>query len=153
MSKIAVFFAVFTLLCSNIMAQRQMERIDRGLVAAKIGNTSNAFVSWRLFATDPTGVTFSLYRATSPSGDFSPVSNCSSLDAAHTNCTVSGGAGTGDRYQVAVLVNGEEVERSKAVDVWQASVNNNGAYLEIPVSKPTGRLYDPDAKTFSAYTD
>ncbi|MDR2595356.1 MAG: rhamnogalacturonan lyase [Fibromonadaceae bacterium] len=150
MNRITVFFATVALLCLSVMAQRQMERLDRGLIAAKIGSTNNAFVSWRLFATDPANVTFNLYRATSATGAFSLVSNCSSLDAAHTNCNVSGGAGTNDRYQVAVLVNGAEVERSKAVAVWQTSVNNNGAYLEIPVSKPVSGT-GPQGGTYSVY--
>jgi rhamnogalacturonan endolyase len=135
------------------MAQRQMERLDRGLVAAKSGNTTNAFVSWRLFATDPTDVKFSVYRATSATGAFSLVSNCSGLDAAHTNCTVTGGAGTGDRYQVAVLVNGAEVERSKAVAVWQTTApgsnGGSGAYLEIPVQKPMAK--GPNGGNYTIY--
>jgi rhamnogalacturonan endolyase len=144
MNRIAVFFAV-ALLCLNAMAQRQMERLDRGLIAAKIGSTNNAFISWRLFATDPTGVTFNLYR----NSETSPV-NSAPLDAAHTNYTVTGGAAAATTYSVAVLVNGKEVERSKAVAVWQTSVNNNGAYLEIPVSKPVAGA-GPQGGTYSIY--
>ncbi|MDR0516945.1 MAG: hypothetical protein LBH25_07875, partial [Fibromonadaceae bacterium] len=153
MNRIVVFFAVLALLCPNILAQRQMERLDRGLVAAKAGTTANAFVSWRLFATDPTDVKFSVYRATSATGAFSLVSSCSGLDAAHTNCTVTGGAGTGDRYQVAVLVNGAEAERSKAVAVWQNSAGGSnggsGAYLEIPVQKPMAK--GPNGGNYTIY--
>jgi len=141
----SIFFAVIALFCLNVMAQRQMERLDRGVVAAKIGSTNNAFVSWRLFATDPTGVTFNVYR----NSETSPV-NPSPLDAAHTNYTVSGGAASGTAYSVAVLVNGAEVERSKPVTVWQSSVNNNGAYLEIPVQRPvTGT--GPEGGTYTIY--
>ncbi len=148
MKKRIVFLLV--LFCAYAGAQRQMEYLDRGLVAAKIGNTNNAFVSWRLFATDPAGVRFTLYRATSANGAFTAVSNCTDLDAAHTNCTVTGGASTGDRYQVAAIVNNRETERSKAVSVWQTNAGNNGAYLEIPVQKPyTGA--GPNGGTLTIY--
>jgi rhamnogalacturonan endolyase len=108
-----------------------MERLDRGVVAAKIGSSNNAFISWRLFATDPAGVAFNVYR----NSETAPV-NPNPLDAAHTNYTVSGGAASGTAYSVAVIVNGVETERSKAATVLQTSVNNNGAYLEIPVQRP-----------------
>ncbi len=40
---------------------RIMEKIDRGLVAVRAAST-RAFVSWRLFATDPEDIAFDIYR-------------------------------------------------------------------------------------------
>ncbi|MXV16520.1 rhamnogalacturonan lyase [Hufsiella ginkgonis] len=50
------------LLCPLFLsAQRQMEYLDRGLVAVNQGN-GRVFLSWRLLATDPEGIAFNLYR-------------------------------------------------------------------------------------------
>jgi len=46
---------------SFLFAQRQMENLDRGLVAIKTGDHA-AFVSWRLFNEDPEDLAFNLYR-------------------------------------------------------------------------------------------
>jgi fibronectin-binding autotransporter adhesin len=43
-------------------AQRQMEPLGRGVVALRTGN-STAYVGWRLFATDPEGVAFNVYKS------------------------------------------------------------------------------------------
>jgi hypothetical protein len=56
--------AVF--LCSTItpvLAQRQMEKLGRGVVVLHSA-TSQAYVGWRLLATDLTDVGFNLYRST-----------------------------------------------------------------------------------------
>lgn len=46
---------------SFLFAQRQMENLDRGLVAIKTGDHA-AFVSWRLFNEDPEDLAFNVYR-------------------------------------------------------------------------------------------
>ena len=51
-----------------VIGGRQMERLDRGVVAIHQGG-GNVFVSWRLLATDPEGVAFHVYRRT---GDAAP---------------------------------------------------------------------------------
>src|SRR5688572_6883215 len=43
-------------------AERQMEYLDRGLVATP-QNEGRVFVSWRLLGTDPEGIGFNLYRS------------------------------------------------------------------------------------------
>ena len=37
----------------GIRAQRQMERLDRGLVAINQGTGAGVFLSWRLLGTEP----------------------------------------------------------------------------------------------------
>ncbi|MDW7980579.1 MAG: autotransporter-associated beta strand repeat-containing protein [Verrucomicrobiales bacterium] len=44
-------------------AQRQMEKLGRGVVAVRTG-TSSVYVGWRLLATDPPDTGFNLYRST-----------------------------------------------------------------------------------------
>src|SRR5690242_11334831 len=57
---------VLLLLCAAVMpcnAQRQMEKLSRGLIALNEGG-GKVFVSWRLLATDPSSTAFSRYRET-----------------------------------------------------------------------------------------
>jgi rhamnogalacturonan endolyase len=50
------------LLCGDARGQPVMERLGRGVVAVRTGETS-AYIGWRLLATDPAEVGFNLYRA------------------------------------------------------------------------------------------
>lgn len=51
------------LFSSTLLAQRQMEYLNRGLVAVPDGK-GNIFVSWRLLVTDDDKVCFNVYRST-----------------------------------------------------------------------------------------
>jgi len=53
------FFVLFAVIHAS--AQRQMEALDRGVVAVRNGE-GKAFVSWRLLGTEPADLTFNLYR-------------------------------------------------------------------------------------------
>jgi autotransporter-associated beta strand protein len=53
-----------SLLVMDAHPQRQMEKLGRGVVALHSA-TSQAYVGWRLLATDPTDAGFNLYRSTS----------------------------------------------------------------------------------------
>lgn len=45
---------------SSIFAQRQMENLDRGIIAVK--NNNQFFIGWRVLGTDPDDLAFNLYR-------------------------------------------------------------------------------------------
>ncbi|MDR1676711.1 MAG: Ig-like domain-containing protein, partial [Tannerella sp.] len=120
-----------------MLPQRQMEQLDRGLVAVKTG--SNIFLSWRLFNTDPSDVTFNIYK----NGNTVSL-NGSPLSAAYTDYLDNGGS-TSDTYSVAVLYGGTEVYRSEPVTAWGQQ------YLNIPVQMPTtGHL--PNGTPYTNYT-
>ena len=99
---------------------RQMERLDRGLVAVKVSN--GVYLSWRMFGTDPSNVAFNLYRNGSKVNS-SPITDS-------TNFVDSSGS-TGSKYTVRAVVNGQEQEQSKEVSVWDRN------YLQIPIQPPT----------------
>ena len=61
MRLVLLWAAVF--LGSVALAQRQMEKLGRGVVALA-QNDGKVFVSWRLLGTDADGVAFNVYRAT-----------------------------------------------------------------------------------------
>ena len=53
---------LFALGCGSAVAQRQMEDLNRGLVAFRKSSTQ-VYLSWRLFGNDPPNVAFNLYRS------------------------------------------------------------------------------------------
>src|SRR6478736_3860485 len=57
---LGIFVAL--LLPSSGLAQRQMEKLGRGVVVLHSA-TSQAYISWRLLATDPSDIGFNIYRS------------------------------------------------------------------------------------------
>ncbi|WP_084134430.1 S-layer homology domain-containing protein [Paenibacillus harenae] len=100
---------------------RQMEYLNRGLVAIKESNS--VFVSWRLLGTDPADIAFNLYR------DGKRVNARPITDS--TNYVDS--EGTADSaYTVRAVIGGSEKMETKLVSVWDTE------YLTIPLRKPEG---------------
>src|SRR5262245_37549342 len=62
-SRISSVLVVACVIPCTTHAQRQMERLGRGVIAVPEGERS-AFVSWRLLGTDPEEIAFNIYRAT-----------------------------------------------------------------------------------------
>ncbi|MFS0873288.1 rhamnogalacturonan lyase [Paenibacillus xylanilyticus] len=113
---------------------RQMEFLDRGVIAVKTG--TGVFVSWRLLGTEGSNVSFNVYRD-GTKVNTSPITNSTNLQ--DTNGTSS------SKYTVRAVVNGTEQAASAAASVW----GNN--YLSVPLSVPAGGT-TPDgvAYTYSA---
>ncbi|QOS76604.1 rhamnogalacturonan lyase [Paenibacillus sp. JNUCC31] len=113
---------------------RQMELLDRGVVAVKTG--TGVFVSWRLLGTEGSNVSYNVYRD-GTKVNASPITNSTNLqDASGTSSS---------KYTVRAVVSGTEQAASAAVSVW----GNN--YLSVPLSVPAGGT-TPDgvAYTYSA---
>lgn len=113
---------------------RQMEFLDRGVVAVKTG--TGVFVSWRLLGTEGSNVSFNVYRD-GTKVNASPITNSTNLqDASGTSSS---------KYTVRAVVGGTEQSASAAASVW----GNN--YLSVPLSVPAGGT-SPDgvAYTYSA---
>lgn len=113
---------------------RQAENLGRGVISVRSGSAN--LVSWRLLATDPSGVGFNVYRSgTKVNG--SPVTTSTDyLDA---------GAPSGATYTVRAVVNGVEQASSPA------SLSLATGHLDVPISPPAGGT-TPDgvAYTYSA---
>jgi rhamnogalacturonan endolyase len=58
-----IIIAALLALAAPASAQRQMEKLGRGVVAVNQGE-GKAFVSWRLLGTEPDSIAFNVYRAT-----------------------------------------------------------------------------------------
>lgn len=111
-----------------MLSGRQVERLDRGLVAVPATDGGN-HVSWRLLGTDPATTGFTLYR------DGRVIAQVRGSDA--TSFVDKSGSAT-SRYSLAV--NGRRVAGSAGV--WA------GGYLPIKLQKPADRQ-SPDGKTYS----
>lgn len=114
---------------------RQMEYLDRGLVAIQTDN--GVYLSWRLLGTDPDAIAFNLYR------DGTKL-NTEPLTGA-TNYTDTSGTEQ-SVYRVKPVMNGTELaEGDTTAAVWQQS------YLSIPLQKPAdGVTPSGEPYTYSA---
>ncbi|MFP7378273.1 rhamnogalacturonan lyase [Bacillus paralicheniformis] len=100
---------------------RQMERLNRGLVAVK--TKKGVFLSWRLLGTDPEETAFNLYR-NGHRINSTPVSSSTNFLDKH---------GNGESvYYVTKVLGDQEVEQSHKTAVWQKP------YLDVPLNKPDG---------------
>lgn len=128
--KICAF--IFCLISLQASAQRQMEDLNRGVLAIRT-SPSSVMVSWRILATEFENASYNVYRG-STKLNASPISGASNFE---DNNAFFPGA-----YSVASVVNGEEQERSEAVDPW------DDIYKTIPITAPAGGT-TPDNVTYT----
>jgi rhamnogalacturonan endolyase len=118
----------------RLTAQKQMERLNRGVVAVRT-SSSQVYVGWRLFGNDPSGIGFNVYR-NSTLLNTTPITNSTNyVDNITTNST----------YSVRPVINGVEQTASELASVWTQN------YVNIPLQIPSGGT-TPDgvAYTYSA---
>jgi len=132
----AIVFVI--LLARPALAQRQAEKLDRGVVAINQGD-GKVFVGWRVLATDPKGVSFNVYRA---SGDGAPTKlNDRPLDGpTHFTDAGAGIARGGVTYTVRAIVNGAEQDAAGSFAL--AAGAPARPYLSIALKTPEG--YSPN---------
>ncbi|PYP78530.1 MAG: hypothetical protein DMD35_11175 [Gemmatimonadetes bacterium] len=121
---------------ANAGSARQMERLNRGLVAVSQGR-NRVFVSWRLLGTDPDGVAFNLYRIV---GGAAPVRvNAAPLtEATSTSDSIYVSAPVA--YLVRGVVNGVELAPSE-----RYTLRRETPYLSLRLRTPDG--YTPNDGT------
>lgn len=92
-----------------MMASRQMEYLDRGVVAVKTSN--GVFLSWRYLGTDPSSIGFNVYRDGQKVND--------QLITDRTNIVDRGGSSS-SKYVVKSVRDNVEFESSAPTDVWSS---------------------------------
>jgi rhamnogalacturonan endolyase len=103
-----------------VTTPKQIERLDRGLVAVRT-STSQVYVGWRMFGTDPTNIGFNVYRG-GVKLNSSPIANSTNYqDNTSINST----------YTIKPVLNGVEQQESLPVNIWAQN------YLSIPLTPPT----------------
>jgi rhamnogalacturonan endolyase len=114
-------------------AQFQMERLSRGVVAVRT-SSSQVYVGWRLFGTDPAGVSFNLYR--SSNGGTAQLLNGSPLTASTNFVDTSAPTSQSNAYFVRPVINGIEQAASATFTLPANAATQQ--YLSIPLQIPSG---------------
>ena len=129
--KLFLLFSAFCSLLTATYAQRQMEYLDRGVVAVRNGD-GKIFVSWRLLASDDDATTFHVYRTVEGQKTKkltkSPVSKTTSFIDTFTDTTKK------VAYSVAAVIKGKEESPSRAFSLSAGTA----PYFSIPVQTPAG---------------
>ncbi|ACT00690.1 OmpL47-type beta-barrel domain-containing protein [Paenibacillus sp. JDR-2] len=103
----------------QLLPARQMEDLDRGLVALE--QDGDVFLSWRFLGTEPGNIGFNVYRDGIKINS-APVQNS-------TNYVDENGTADSS-YSIRAVVNGSEQTPSETVQPW------NTNYLNVPLDKP-----------------
>ena len=114
----------------SAQAARQMEWLNRGLVAVK--TTNGVFLSWRVLGTDGNTIGFNLYR------DGEKIASFTGSQA--SNYTDTKGIAS-SKYSVKAVVGGKEIAADAAVSVW------SNQYLTVNLDRPNGgsdHTYSPN---------
>lgn len=135
MQKIYNSFLVFSLILATSVAfaQRQMEYLDRGLVA--IANGKDIAISWRSLVTDAEKIAFNVYRTTDGKTiklNQLPLTEATFFNDDKVDQTKK------QNYFVKTVLAGKEKEKSKEFVVEA----NSKPYLSIKLQTPTG--YSPN---------
>ena len=134
MKKLAVIILFSFVSVPALYAQRLMENLDRGVAAARTAE-GKVFVSWRLLGTEPTDLSFNLYRVMNGRTEKlnkEPITKVTGfLDKqpdTMANLT----------YFVRTVIKGKEGEKSSGFNLQQGNL----PYLSIPLQTPKG--YTPN---------
>ena len=116
------------------VVQRQMEKLDRGIVAVKVDN--GVYVGWRMLGSDPDSVSFNLYRNGEKINSRPITSSTNYLDSKGTKDS---------NYDVRAVFNGKEEPLAVTAKVWEQD------YFDLPLEKPeNGTTLDGGVYTYSA---
>ncbi len=105
--KLALLLVLFTCTSNAFSASRQMEYLDRGVVAVKVNN--GVYISWRFLGTDDPSAGFNIYRDGKKIND-TPITT-------KTNYRDAAGAAN-SKYVVKTVLGGKEIDASQAVTPW-----------------------------------
>lgn len=118
-------------LLTHTFAQRQMEALNRGVVAVPTAEGS-MFISWRLLGNDPESVAFNIYR-NKEKLNTKPIDSSNFTDKNPVEGAV---------YSIRMVLKGLEQKNAATALSFKQS------YLEIPLQIPPGGT-TPDGKTYT----
>jgi rhamnogalacturonan endolyase len=133
LARVALLFALISTGTSRAQADREMERLGRGVVAVHAGG-GRVFVGWRLLSSDPADVAFNVYRTTAGG---KPVRlNDRPLTGPTHFVDESPEAGKENAYVVRALAGDLEGEASRPFVISAGAPER--PYLSIPLQTPAG---------------
>mgnify|MGYP001096027888 FL=1 len=128
---ISLFFA------TQLFAQRQMEKLGRGIIAVR-QNSDSVYVGWRMLGTDADEIAFNLYRKSGNSAavklNSDPITKSTDFVDAGVKFDLP------NSYFVKPILKGSELEASKPFTLPAKPPIRQ--YLTIPLKTPTG--YSPN---------
>jgi rhamnogalacturonan endolyase len=132
--KIFALLVLFYFSSPNGFSQRQMENLDRGIIAVK--EKGNFFIGWRVLGTDPDNLAFNLYRK---SGNQKPVLLNTGIIGGATNFVdKTANPQEENIWFVKTVLNGLEKETSGRFTI--ASNSPDKQYLSIPLKGKIGYI-------------
>ena len=133
-SNSCVLFILLLLSSSLLFGQRQMETLDRGVIAVK--EKGHFYVGWRVFGTDPDNLAFNLYRK---NGDNKAVRVNDELITGATNfMDAKANVQDNNTWFVKTVLNGTEKEASGSFTI--PSESSDKEYLSIPIKQREGYI-------------
>lgn len=138
---IPVLILLYAISIQAEVVDKYVERIDRGAIAIK--DTDGYHISWRLLGDEAYNTGFNVYRGTTLLNS-EPITDATSY--------FDNGNSGNENYYVKAVVDGEEIENTKAARVLTDLEGSNAAYFDIPLDQPAkgihGGVYTPnDAST------
>jgi rhamnogalacturonan endolyase len=121
LKKTAILLLLLLGLSAQTNAQRNVEKLNRGLVAMRL-NTNQVYIGWRMLGTEPTDVSYNLY-CDGIKVEGSPFTTTTNF----THDVTTNGA-----YTVRAIINGIEEPDSETATVWA------NQYLDIAMQVPAG---------------
>jgi len=128
---------IFLITGSQVIAQRQMENLDRGVIAIHKGNDS-VYIGWRMLGTEPDEITFNIYRQNGNEKPVrlnkNPIKESTNYEDGNVNFK------TDISYFVKAVLKGKEQEKSKSFILKAGAPVQQ--YINIPLRTPAG--YTPN---------
>lgn len=133
-SAIASFSSLETNVYAATSTARQMEYLDRGVIATKVNN--GVYIGWRMLGTDSENISFNIYRDGKKINS-SPITNSTNyLDTTGT---------TNSKYSIKPVINNKEQDGTSEVSV------SSTPYKSIPIKKPAdGKTPSGEEYSYSA---
>lgn len=142
MSNYRVMAVVILLLSgSALQAQRQMESLGRGVVALR-SSSSQAYIGWRLLATDSSDIGFNVYR--SVNGHAGVKLNSTVITNTTDYLDTTADFTSSNAWYVVAVVNGTEQTPSTSVGL--PANSPVGRYLRLPLQPPINDGLNYDVK-------
>jgi hypothetical protein len=114
-----------------VVAPKQMENLGRALVAVR-RSSDEVYVGWRMLGTDPTSITFNLYRDGVKLNNTPIATTTNYVDTTTTNGV----------YMIKPVIDNVEQAASEQAAVWAKN------YLDIPLQVPAGGI-TPDGVAYT----
>src|SRR6185436_11936687 len=133
MRRLAIIPLLAVLLTAEAHAQRQMEKLGRGLVAM-VRADGKVYLSWRLLGTDAEKIAFNVYRTT-PGGAAAKLNEnpiATSTNFIDEKPPLADGAS----YHVRAVIDGREGEPSAPFVIPPSAAARQ--FMEIPLKTPAG---------------